>query len=205
MIQSKFPADEIISVRNGRLPLLLAQTAPVLIRKNICAKAGVLNGARGKVVYYYAPTEEEAKRGSVECIIVSVDGYKGNMHVSTPNGLGLPIFRVSANELDEANGQYNRQMMFPLDLAWAFTLHKIQGQEFQRLAIHLGNYEMCHNLDYTAFSRVRDVQNIMILDDRVLGGRLTNRTAEQQSKRALQIGEEERLKELERQFFNQEN
>ena len=127
------------------------------------------------------------------------------MHVSTPNGLGPPIFRVSANELDEMAGVYNRHMMYPLDLAYSFTLHKIQGREFPKLAIQLGASEMCHNLDYTAFSRVRDLQCIMILDDSFSSSRLTERTVSQDSMRALQVGEEERLKELERKFLNQGN
>ena len=201
MLDSNFAAEQITSIQNGITTLRLAVNAPVLIRKNFCPQAGVLNGALGRVVYIYTPTDEEARNGSVECIIVSIDGYRGSMFVSTPNGDGLPIFRVQASEIDEAEGVRHQYRVFPLSLAYSFTLHKIQGKGFPKLSFHLGCFEMSHNLDYTAFSRVSDWKNIMILDAELKPERLLRGTFSEDM-RAQQIAEEERLKELEREFLS---
>ena len=197
MLASNFAAEQITSIQNGNSTLRLAVNAPVLLRKNFCPQAGVLNGAIGKVVYIYTPTDEEARNG----IIISIDGYKGSMLVSTPNGDGLPIFRVNSTEVDEAEGVRHQYRVFPLSLSYSFTIHKLQGKGVPKLSVHLGYAEMSHNLDYTAFSRVSDFKNIMILDAELKPERLLRGTFSEDM-RALQIAEEERLKELEREFLS---
>ena len=80
----------------------------------------------------------------------------------------------------------------------------IQGKEFKKLAFELDKGEMVHNLDYTAFSRVQDIRCIMILDSSVPEERLLMQNRFQEEQRSLQNAEEERLRELERKFWNEE-
>ena len=80
----------------------------------------------------------------------------------------------------------------------------IQGKEFKKLAFELDKGEMVHNLDYTAFSRVKDISCIMILDPSVAEERLLMKKQFQEDQRSLQKAEEDRLRELERKFWNEE-
>ena len=160
-----------------------------------------MNGSKGKVVQVYMPSDEDISNGAVECIIVDVEDYKGSVLVTTKYGEGLPIFRVPKSEMDNETQTHSTEKVYPLDLAFSFTLHKIQGREYPTLAFYLGSREMCHNLDYTAFSRVRDMSSIMILDHAISPERFLRRNDHQSELRALQNGEEERLRELERRFL----
>ena len=130
MLKFKFDREnKIIRINDnrGNKELDLALTAPVLIRHNISQRAGVVNGAIGTVVHVHKPTKEEQKRGNVECIVVALKNYKGNVLVSTPNGNGLPIFRVRAMDMEGAGTTDTRSRIYPINLAFSFTLHKIQG------------------------------------------------------------------------------
>lgn len=67
---------------------------------------------------------------------------------------------------------------YPLKLAWGVTIHKSQGQTFDRVVIDMGRGSFAHGQTYVALSRCRSLQGIelkrpvekrdFILDKRVL-------------------------------------
>ena len=55
--------------------------------------------------------------------------------------------------------------MIPLRLAWAWTIHKSQGQTIRnKIVLALGKKEMDHGLTYVAISRATRASNIGIRD-----------------------------------------
>ena len=134
MLQRKFP-NKIIRINKlkGGLEMELAISAPVLIRHNFCTKAGVVNGALATVLYVHQPTDEQKRQGQVEYVLVALDKYKGNVWVELEDGRrGLPILRTKPP--DRKNIHDKKEKIFPLALAWSFTLHKIQGRQYNKLA-----------------------------------------------------------------------
>jgi ATP-dependent exoDNAse (exonuclease V) alpha subunit len=68
---------------------------------------------------------------------------------------------------------------YPIKAAWAVTIHKSQGQTFDRVAIDLGNGAFAHGQTYVALSRCTSLEGIelrrpvqykdIILDPQVVG------------------------------------
>ena len=64
----------------------------------------------------------------------------------------------------------------PLELSYSITCHRCQGLTLPKVVTRLGSHEYCVNSDYTLFSRVRSLEDIMLTDsfidnDRLLGRR----------------------------------
>ncbi len=51
---------------------------------------------------------------------------------------------------------------FPLKPAWAITIHKSQGQTFERVIIHLGDGAFAHGQTYVALSRCTSLEGIKL-------------------------------------------
>jgi len=75
---------------------------------------------------------------------------------------------------EKSNGHFEQ---YPLKLAWAITIHKSQGQTFDRVNIDVGRGAFAHGQVYVALSRCRDLEGVtlnrpiagsdIIFDDRV--------------------------------------
>jgi len=68
---------------------------------------------------------------------------------------------------DEENGKIEEKVVgtfdqFPVRLAWALTIHKSQGQTFDRAIIDLSNGAFAHGQTYVALSRCRRTEGIIL-------------------------------------------
>ena len=92
--------------------------------------------------------------------------------------------------------------MIPLRLAWAWTIHKAQGQTIKsKIVLNLGRKEMDHGLTYVAFSRATKIGSIAIA-----GGITFERISSQLANmRKVQVrkGEDVRLAALTQQTYEQ--
>jgi ATP-dependent DNA helicase PIF1 len=69
-------------------------------------------------------------------------------------------YNDSKNEWEqETIGSYAQ---FPLKLAWAITIHKSQGQTFERMYIDLGSRAFAHGQTYVALSRCKTLEGITL-------------------------------------------
>ncbi len=149
------------------------------------------------------PTEAELalKRGAQVMMVKNdpekrwVNGTLG--HVSAVNGKQVTVeIAGSTHEVEQETWQniqyhYNREtnrveeqvigtfMQYPLRLAWAITIHKSQGQTFDKVLIDLGRGAFAHGQTYVALSRCTTLEGIVfsrpvtprdiVFDERVYG------------------------------------
>jgi ATP-dependent exoDNAse (exonuclease V) alpha subunit len=57
--------------------------------------------------------------------------------------------------LDRTKRHHLERYQLPLELAWAMTIHRVQGLSMDRAVIDLGSDVFAHGQAYVAFSRVR--------------------------------------------------
>lgn len=97
------------------------------------------------------PSRVEVKIGAFMMITYNLDTAKGIVNGTTgiveridkdvivlrdKNQIPLPVTRAEITEL-HANGCGVSRRQFPLVLAYAFTVHKAQGSEFDRVVLHI--------------------------------------------------------------------
>ena len=51
---------------------------------------------------------------------------------------------------------------YPLQLSWAITIHKAQGQTYERAVVNLGDKELQLALTYVALSRRRTLSGLLL-------------------------------------------
>jgi hypothetical protein len=133
-----FPIEFVNSVSLSGIPdhcIVLKKGAPYMCMQNI--SAALCNGTR--VIYH---------RRVGRCLEVEIcDGArKGEIHY-------LPRMILTAKQ---ATLPFTlRRVQFPLQLCFAMTVHKSQGQTMDRVGIYFSRRAWTHGLLYVAVSRVR--------------------------------------------------
>lgn len=151
------PNDEIITLKEG---------AQVMFVRNDQWFRWV-NGTIGRVHYL---------DGEIVCVAIESD--KGEV-IHKIEQTTWEIVRYNYNETarkieTETIGTFNQ---LPIKLAWAITIHKSQGQTFNRIIIDMGNGAFAPGQTYVAFSRCTTIEGIVlrrpiyyndiIIDDRI--------------------------------------
>ncbi|XP_049586415.1 uncharacterized protein [Syngnathus scovelli] len=135
----------------------VASGARVMITRNIDVQAGLCNGMFAKVVKLVNyPNEARVQKLGLE-----LD------HVSKTARAANPVYIDRQEEKLKKAGVVRRQ--FPIKLAFACTIHKVQGMTTSEAAVSLkGVFE--HGMGYVALSRVTSLSGLHILhmDERKL-------------------------------------
>ena len=137
--------------------LLLCHGAKVMIRRNLCTEAGLVNGTIGIVhsILWYDTVDDPSTMPAV--ILLEIPGYEGKC-CSVDNQELTPIVPVTSDF--DHNGKQCTRKQFPLCLAWAMTIHKSQGVTADRAVVDLSGADS--TLAYVALSRVRSIKGLVI-------------------------------------------
>ena len=69
-------------------------------------------------------------------------------------------YKFTGNRVDTSiKGSF---IQYPIKLAWATTIHKSQGQTFERVAIDLDTGAFTHGQTYVALSRAKSLEGIFL-------------------------------------------
>ncbi len=52
---------------------------------------------------------------------------------------------------------------YPIRLAWAATIHKCQGQTFEKAVVDLDTGAFAHGMTYVALSRVKSIEGLNLI------------------------------------------
>ncbi|XP_061923815.1 uncharacterized protein LOC133663392 isoform X1 [Entelurus aequoreus] len=142
--------------------LCLAPNARVMLCKNIAVADGLVNGACGTVTYIHFGADKDFPL----TVYVKFDDPKigsqrrkerSHAAVECPHSTAIDPVEDSATK----RGGLRRQ--FPLKLAWACTVHKVQGLTVDEAVVCLHKV-FAAGQAYVALSRVRDISGLVITD-----------------------------------------
>lgn len=143
-IEKNAPAPHCLKLKIG---------AKVMITRNDeSGQKRFINGSIGTIQHILSD-----KTGNVEHIGVLVNGKV----VDIPR---MTWYKVTLNQYGKQVPDKRRFFMqFPLQLAWAITIHKAQGMTFDQCYVDLGNNgAFCSGQTYVALSRVRGLLGLFL-------------------------------------------
>ena len=137
--------------------LVLAQAARVMLTSNLDVADGLVNGARGEIVDF-----QFDKDGSIQTIFVKFDNPNVGTKAAAKTNSGhlTPIKKIEAKfSIGRRHAAEVTRCQFPLQLAWASTIHKVQGITTDNIVIsfegHFGPGQA-----YVALSRVKSLDGL---------------------------------------------
>ena len=143
--------------------LVIAEKAIVRLTCNIDVADGLVNGVRGIILKIIT-----TQNGIVELICVKFEDEsigsraKSSNHYQNQYPTTVPIHRFGVTF------QYNNKVtifrsQFPLVLAWASTIHSVQGLTVDKIVVDLSRI-FAAGQAYVALSRVRTLEGLQILN-----------------------------------------
>jgi ATP-dependent exoDNAse (exonuclease V) alpha subunit len=136
--KSAYPTDESLRLKKG---------AQVIMLKNDPDKQWV-NGTLAKIVAI-----------SRDSVVVDINGTTCDVPVAKWQKIEYNYNEEEDKIEDEVVGEFAQ---YPLKLAWAITIHKSQGQTFDKVIIDLGKGAFTHGQLYVALSRCTCLEGIKL-------------------------------------------
>ena len=146
--------------------LKLAIGARVMLTTNVDVSDGLVNGARGEVVHIVSNNNQE-----ITTVLVKFDNNQVRLkaiqsspyHTTFNNAVPLSKHEVVFLAKGKKGSEITR-LQFPLTLAWATTIHKVQGLTLDEIVIDMKGGRFNPGQAYVAFSRVKTLQGLHILN-----------------------------------------
>ena len=146
--------------------LKLAVGARVMLTTNVDVSDGLVNGARGEVVHIVTSSNNKVKT-----VLVKFDNSRvgsqavqqNEYHDAYPDA--VPICKHEVVFLAKGRrGSEITRLQFPLTLAWATTIHKVQGLTLDEIVVDMKGGRFSPGQAYVAFSRVKTLQGLHIVN-----------------------------------------
>ena len=146
--------------------LKLAIGARVMLTANVDVSDGLVNGARGEVVHVVTNNNSE-----VTNVLVKFDNNKvGIKSIQTSPyrskcSHAVPLTKYEVMFFAKGKrGSEIKRLQFPLTLAWASTIHKVQGLTLDEIVVDMKGGRFSPGQAYVAFSRVKTLVGLHILN-----------------------------------------
>ena len=146
--------------------LKLAVGACVMLTANVDVSDGLVNGARGEVVHIITNSQHAVTRVLVkfENSQVGLKAIQSSpFRTQFPNAVPLSKYEVMFYVKGRRGSEVTRSQ-FPLTLAWATTIHKVQGLTLDDIVIDMKGGRFSPGQAYVAVSRVKTLQGLHILN-----------------------------------------
>ena len=131
--------------------IFIAVGAPVMLTANLWQEVGLCNGAAAGIVYKILYQEGQGPPNLPIAVLVDFDQYSGPPFiVDRPKCIPIP---PTTFEWDSGVQRLSRQQL-PLQLRYAITIHKCQGQTLQKAVIDIGKSELAAGCTFVALSRL---------------------------------------------------
>lgn len=158
--------------------VLLAEGAHVMLTANVWQQVGLCNGAAG-VVYKLIYQEGQSPSNLPIAVLVEFSHYTGPPFLPDIPKC-VPIVPITFEWESKSRQQ------LPLQLRYAITIHKSQGQTLKKTVIDIGKSELSSGCTFVALSRLRRLNDGIIqpmsferLQSIAKAKRLTERKAEE--------------------------
>ena len=156
--EEQIPPDD----RNaGGMPhtLRLSVGSRIMLLRNIFTSQGLVNGALGKIEAVEYSNSLPASRNIPARIFIIFDDPSVGAVLQQP----LHHNAIAIEPCDQEyfyKGRCVIRRQFPLNLAWAVTIHRSQGASLDKVYCDLGAGIFEHGMAYVAMSRVRTLQGL---------------------------------------------
>jgi len=148
----EFEVKRMLSILPTDQTVLMKKGAVVLLTFNLCVEDGLCNGSQGTIVDILQGQKVNEKPGVfTELIDIPV--------VKFTNGI---VTRIAPHFWQSED--YPRIIIgqFPLILAWALTIHKIQGASIDRGEVDAGGSIFEYGQTYVGLSRIRSLEGLYL-------------------------------------------
>ena len=137
-----------------------------MLTANVDVSDGLVNGARGEVVHIVTDISN-----NVTSVLVKFDnGRVGLKSIQTSPHRARFAHAVPLNKYEVVffakgkRGSEIKRLQFPLTLAWATTIHKVQGLTLDEIVVDMKGGRFSPGRAYVAFSRVKTLAGLHILN-----------------------------------------
>lgn len=137
--------------------IYLSRGSRVMLRSNLWTAHGLVNGATGTVDDIIYSPHTKPPTDQPLCVMVKFDRYTGPSFHHPQVVPICPMTRAWTEKETKCT-----RVQFPLQLAWAVTIHKCQGMTLDSAVISLGAKEFATGMSFVGLSRVRALKNLMI-------------------------------------------
>ena len=146
--------------------LKLAIGARVMLTANVDVSDGLVNGARGEVVHIVTNNNNK-----VTTVLIKFDNDRVGLkaiqtspyRATYSNAVPIAKYEVVFCAKGRRGSEITR-LQFPLTLAWATTIHKVQGLTLDKIVVDMKGGRFSPGQAYVAFSRVKTLQGLHILN-----------------------------------------
>lgn len=148
------------------LPTLqIAVNARVMLTYNIDVSDGLVNGVFGTITHI---TEGSLPNGQPEAVAVKFDNedvgreQRRKRKPSNEQGIASVVLQPLSLPLRQSTSRAAR-LQYPLKLAWACTIHKVQGVTVEKAVVSCERI-FREGMGYVALSRVTSMSELTLLD-----------------------------------------